>query len=192
MGCFGTKMVDFGVICEHFYIKPGSLFGAKNGSKRPKIAPKRGQKWAKNRSKIGHFGWIWIIFGSIRGHFWGQTEIILASVRHHFGSLGVVLTGFWVLLTHFLAFSHLYFLDHLWALFGIWYLIFLMALLFGVWKLSAILSKMMQGKTKICKFLPKSSKIMQNCAKTSLFSPTKHLFCLKTAKIDVSTYENVQ
>ena len=45
----------------------------------------------------------------------------------------------------------------------------------------------MQGK-----ILPKFAKIMQYCAKTSLFSSIKHLFCLKPVKIDVSTYEGVQ
>ena len=51
----------------------------------------------------------------------------------------------------------------------------------------SIVKYKMQGK-----ILPKFTKIMQYCAKTSLFSSIKHLFCLKPVKIDVSTYEGVQ
>ena len=46
---------------------------------------------------------------------------------------------------------------------------------------------MMQGKEKICKFMPNFTKNMQNCAKTSTFSPIKHLFCLK--KRSKSTFQ---
>ena len=45
---------------------------------------------------------------------------------------------------------------------------------------------------KICKCLPKFTKITQICAKTSFFSPIKHLFWLKTVKIDVSICESVR
>ena len=58
---------------------------------RVKKWPKIGPKWAKNRSKIGHFGVIldhfWVDPGSFRGHL----GIILASFWHHFG---VVLVSF--------------------------------------------------------------------------------------------------
>ena len=58
---------------------------------------------------------------------------------------------------------------------------------------NAKLSNIMQDTAKICTFLPKFTKNVQNCAKTSHFSPIKHLFLLKkTVKIDVSTYESVQ
>ena len=46
-------------------------------------------------------------------------------------------------------------------------------------KLNAKLSKMMQEKAKICKFPPKFTKNMQNCAKTSFFSGCKTLVLLK-------------
>ena len=45
--------------------------------------------------------------------------------------------------------------------------------------LNATLSKVMLGKAKICKIVPKLIKNMQNCAKTSPFSARKQLFCLK-------------
>ena len=65
-----------------------SLFGERKN--RVKMAQNR----AKKRQKIGHFGVIWTIFGSIR--------IILGSRRDHFGIVlasfggrfGVVLTPF--------------------------------------------------------------------------------------------------
>ena len=45
------------------------------------------------------------------------------------------------------------------------------SVVFGEW--TATLSKIMQARTKICKI---AAKLHQNCAKTSPFSPIKHLF----------------
>ena len=48
---------------------------------------KMGQKWAKNRSKIGHFGVILDQFWVDPGSFWGHL-----GHREHFG---IVLASFW-------------------------------------------------------------------------------------------------
>ena len=120
-----------------------------------------------------HFGVIlgcfWTIFGWIRGYL----EISLASFWHHFG---IILVLFWCRFEPILGrFRTIFgpFLGHFYGHFAI----FLCC--FG--KLTATLSKMMQEKAKRYKFLPKihQKKDMQNCAKKTLFSAIKHLFCLK-------------
>ena len=50
-----------------------------------------GPKWAKNRSKIGHFGVILDHFWVDPGSLWGHLGIVLASF---WGRFGVVLTPF--------------------------------------------------------------------------------------------------
>ena len=96
------------------------------------------------------FDSIWVLWKSIRGH------------------LGIILASFWgrfeATFGPFLGHFHGHFANFRWC--------------FG--KLTATLSKMMRERAKICKFLPAFTKKMQNCAKTSFFSATKHLFCLKT------------
>ena len=63
-----------------------------------------------NRAKMGHFGWFWTIFGSIR--------VIFGSLRDHFGIvLGIILGSFRCrfdpILRPFCALFGLFF-DHFW------------------------------------------------------------------------------
>ena len=107
----------------------------------------------------------------------GRSGVILGSLRDHFGT---VLASFWgrfgVVLTPFEAYLGSFFgplldiygpfLDHFWAI--------VTAILRFFWycfgKLSAKLSQTMQKKEKICKRLPKFTKMVQNCAKKPLFT----------------------
>ena len=116
-------------------------------------------------------------------HFW---SFLVVS-----GHFGIFLASFWG------SFDHIF--GPFWVLFGpfepiVGHFFLLYFAIFGGFfgKSTATLSKMMQERAKRCKILPKFTKIMQNCAKTSPFSPLKHLFCLKTVEIQVSTYESVQ
>ena len=148
---------------------------------------------------FGYF-WPWPFLGAIfdpiwaiQGHFWtilGQNRVILGwfwtvlvapgSLWDHFG---IALTPFWGLFWPYCGpFSPFWghFHSHVavsWWCFG---------------KSTATLSKMTQGRAKTWKFLPKFTKFMQKCSRTCPFSPIKHLFCLETIKIAVSTYESVQ
>ena len=147
-------------------------FGAKNGSKWPKI----GQKWAKMGQKWGQMGHFWVILD----HFWVHPRsfwVAWGSFYHFFASFGVVLVLFW---PHFEAF-----LGPFWAIFVPFLGRFspILGLFHGhfaiFWwcfgKLTAKSSKMMQEKANICEFLPKFTKIMQNCPKTSPFFGYKTL-----------------
>ena len=104
--------------------------------------------------------WFWTIFWVDPGFFWGHLGIILASFWHHFG----------VFLVFFLA--------PVWAIFTVIMRFFWKCFV----KLNAKWSKMMQGKAKTCKVLPKFTKMMQNWAKTTPFSAIKYLFCLKNGQ----------
>ena len=113
--------------------------------------PKMGPKWAKNRS----FGGDFVPFLDRSGSLWDHFGIILGS----FCRFDPILRPFWAFLAHFYCHFAIF-----WWCFG---------------ELAAKLSKMMQGKANIIKFLPNFTKTMQNCAKKKPFSPIKHLFCFK-------------
>ena len=78
------------------------------------------------------------------------------------------------------------FLDHSWAILGPFYSHF--AVLFGV--VCEVACKIKQNDAREGKDMQNFAKRhqnMQNRPKKCLFSPIKHLVCLKTVKIDVST-----
>ena len=106
--------------------------------------------------------------------FWGHSVIVLSSFGPHFGS-------FWCRFDHGLGI----FWAHFWAIFTVILRFFVM-----FWEVGYKIRR----RKKICNFLPKFTKIMQNCAKTCPFSPLKTLVLIKKnpVKIDVSTYESVQ
>ena len=118
---------------------------------------KMGQKWVI-------FGWFWTIFGSIRGH----VKVACGSFWHRFG---ILLGSFWCCFDPILR-PFVPFLGYFWTILDHFRTFFTAISRFFWWcfaKLTAKLSKMTQAKAKICKFLPKFTKHMQNCAKTSPF-----------------------
>ena len=138
--------------------------------------------------KLGHFGVILDHFLVDPESFWGHLGIILASFWHH---VGLVLVSFW---PHFGLLWTI--LDPFWALFFAHYRAIFGAFLppfrcfkghsavFLVvfWEGDCKIKRNDAREGKLCKFLPKLTQMMQNCATASPFSAVKHLFRLKTGQ----------
>ena len=104
--------------------------------------------------------------------FCGQFGIVLASFR---GRFDVCLTSLWGLFVPFLA--------HCWGSFlGCFYGPFCWFFWWCIETSNTKMSKMRQYNAKICNFPPKLTENGQHYAPTSLFTPIKHLFCLKTGQ----------
>ena len=119
-----------------------------------------------------HFERVFILFGLFwpflshvwpylghKGPFWDRFGAKIGPFWGDFGPFSAILAYFRAMFTVILLF--------VWSCFG---------------KLTAKISKMKQEKANLSKILPKITNIVLNCAKTSLFPPIKHLFCLKTSQ----------
>ena len=104
------------------------------------------------------------------GSFWSRFDPILGC----FGP-------FWTLFGHFFLPIIAPFLGHFCPLFGVLRDIprfFLVVF----WEGDCKIKRNDAREGKLCKFLPKLTQMMQNCATTSPFSAVKHLFRLKTGQ----------
>ena len=111
-----------------------------------------------------HYFWP---FWPVWSHFWPYPGLYRAFLGRNFWCrFSVVLTPFWALLGPFLS--------RFWTLFGPFLPVCEFLWCFG--KLTAKLSTMMQEKAQLCNFLPKCTKIIQNCAKTGVFLILWNLF----------------